>query len=61
MDPEVLKLINGVHKRINEVELKLEQFLLSKHETNAEAIAVSEEAVLDLASLVSELVEGKEE
>lgn len=61
MDERILKEINYVKKRLNEVEQKLENFLLDKHKDNAEAIAVSEEAVMDLAAMISEIVETKED
>lgn len=57
MSPDVLKAINDVNKRLNEVERKVENFLLEKHETNAEAIAIAEEAMMELAGAISEISE----
>lgn len=57
MSPDVVKAINAVNKRLNEVERKVENFLLEKHETNAEAIAIAEEAMMELAGAISEMSE----
>lgn len=55
MSPDVLKAINAINKRLNEVEQKVEKFLLDKHEINAEAIAIAEEAMMELAGAISEM------
>lgn len=64
MNAETLKAINDVSKRLNEVEQKLEKFLLDKQEvTNngladiADIINTHDEAIVDLAAVVSEIVE----
>lgn len=64
MESETLKVINNISKRLNEVERKLEQFLLNKQEvTNngvadiANIISGHDEAIADLAVVVSEIAE----
>lgn len=60
MERDVLKAINDVNKRMNAMEKKLEDFLLDKHQINADAIAIAEEAMLDLAGAISEMSEMQE-
>lgn len=67
MDAKVLIAINNISKRLNKVERKLEKFLLDKQEiTNggladiADIISIHDEAIADLAGLVSEIAENKE-
>lgn len=64
MDAEVLRAINNLSKRVNKIEKNLEKFLLDKQEiTNggladiADIISIHDEAITDLASLVSEIAE----
>lgn len=64
MDKEIATAINNVSKRVTEIEKKLEQFLLDKQEvTNggladiADVINTHDEAIADLAAVVSEIVE----
>lgn len=53
MDMETAKAINNVSKRLNEVEKKLESFLLGKHKENRESIAVTDGGLVDVAEAVS--------
>lgn len=64
MDAEILKAINNISKRVTEVERKLENFLLGRQEvTNggladiADIISGHDEAIADLAVVVSEIAE----
>ena len=66
MDSKILKAINNLSKRLNEVEKKLEQFLLDKQELSNEGIIelatiinTQDEAIADLAQTVSELTQNK--
>lgn len=54
MDKEVAKAINDVYKRINKVEATLEQFMLEKHEKNKESIATIDDAIMELAEIITE-------
>lgn len=53
IDMQILKAINNVSKRLNEVECKLESFLLDKHEENKEAINISDGGIVDIAEILS--------
>ncbi|MCM1297045.1 MAG: hypothetical protein NC311_16015 [Muribaculaceae bacterium] len=53
MDRETAKAINNLSKRLNDVERKLEEFLLAKHEENREAISTTDGGVVDIAEIVS--------
>ena len=53
MDAYTIKAINNLSKRLNDVEYKLESFLLSKHKENKEAIEISDGGIVDLAEMLS--------
>lgn len=65
MDSETIKAINNISKRLNQVEQKLEQFLLGKQEISNKGIAelasiinTQDEAIADLAQTVSEITQN---
>jgi len=65
MDSETIKAINNISKRLNRVEQKLEQFLLDKQEISNKGIAelasiinTQDEAIADLAQIVSEIAQN---
>ena len=53
MDKETAMAINNLSKRMTEMERKLEVFLLSKHDENVANIDTIDNAIQDLAELVS--------
>ena len=55
MDREVAKAINNLAKRMNEMENKLEKFLLEKHEDNKGNIDVIIEGMDDLATTIDSM------
>lgn len=61
MDAEVAKALNKILKRLNEVELKMEQFLLSKYHENKESINLTEVGIMDMADVLSVHDEAIEE
>lgn len=61
MDAEVAKALNKILKRLNEVELKMEQFLLSKYHENKESINLTEVGIMDVADVLSVHDEAIEE
>lgn len=61
MNQEVLKAINAVSKRLTEVEQKLDQYFLEKHEANSNSIVDTDAAVMELAELISTMTESKTE
>lgn len=58
MDPNVLKAINDVNKRLNELTQKVENYLLGRHEENSEAINVTESALMEVAAITDEQAES---
>lgn len=60
MDATVARELKQIRDKINEVERKVENFLLDRHQENKDAIAISEEAVMELAEMVSALTENEE-
>lgn len=61
MTQEVLKAINNVSKRLNEIELKLNNYFLEKHQTNSDAIIDTDIALMELATQVAKLEEKDRE
>ena len=55
MDREVAKAINDLSKRMNEMENKLEKFLLEKHEDNKGNIDAIIEGMDDLATTIDSM------
>lgn len=55
MDREVAKAINNLAKRMNEMENKLEKFLLEKHEDNKGNIDAIIEGMDDLATTIDSM------
>jgi len=53
MDKETAMAINNLSKRMTEMERKLEEFLLNKHDENVANIDTVDNAIQDLAELVS--------
>lgn len=53
MDKETAMAINNLSKRMTEMERKLEEFLLNKHDENVTNIDTIDNAIQDLAELVS--------
>ena len=53
MDKETAMAINNLSKRMTEMERKLEEFLLNKHDENVANIDTMDNAIQDLAELVS--------
>ena len=53
MDKETAMAINNLSKRMTEMERKLEEFLLNKHDENVANIDTIDNAIQDLAELVS--------
>lgn len=55
MDAEVLKAINNISKRINEVEKRLDDYFSNRHEENSSAITDTDMAVMELAGIIDEI------
>ena len=53
MDKETAMAINNLSKRMTDMERKLEEFLLNKHDENVANINTVDNAIQDLAELVS--------
>ena len=53
MDKETAMAINNLSKRMTEMERKLEAFLLSKHDENVTNIDTIDNAIQDLAEVIS--------
>ena len=53
MDKEKAMAINNLSKRMTEMERKLEVFLLSKHDENVANIDTIDNAIQDLAEVIS--------
>ena len=53
MDKEIAKAINDVSRRLTEAEQKIELFLLNKHEQNKEAISITDDGVVDIADILN--------
>lgn len=53
MDKETAMAINNISKRMTEMERKLEVFLLSKHDENVANIDTVDNAIQDLAEVIS--------
>ena len=53
MDKETAMAINNLSKRMTEMERKLEVFLLSKHDENVADIDTIDNAIQDLAEVIS--------
>jgi len=53
MDKETAMAINNLSKRMTEMERKLEVFLLSKHDENVANIDTVDNAIQDLAEVIS--------
>lgn len=57
---EIVKMINDINKRINEVEYKLEKYLLNKHQENEGSITDTDMAVMELANIIESLSSNSE-
>ena len=53
MDKETAMAINNLSKRMTEMERKLEEFLLNKHDENVANIDTIDNAIQDLAEVIS--------
>ena len=53
MDKETAMAINNLSKRMTEMERKLEEFLLNKHDENVTNIDTIDNAIQDLAEVIS--------
>lgn len=53
MTEDVSKAINNLSKRLNEVERKLDQYFLEKHEINSRSIEDTDTAVMELAKIIT--------
>lgn len=53
MDAEVAKAINNVSKRLNEVESRLDQFFMEKHNESTKSIETTDGGLVEVADLVS--------
>ena len=53
MDKETAMAINNLSKRMTDMERRLEEFLLNKHNENVANIDTVDNAIQDLAELVS--------
>lgn len=54
MDIEVSKAINAVSIKVNNIERKLEEYLLGKHEENKEHIGITDGGLTDIAEILDE-------
>ena len=61
MNQEILKAINDLNKRINDIEYKMEKYLLGKHEESKEAITDTDMAVMELAEIIGDMQNEEEE
>lgn len=52
MDIKTSMAINEISKRLNEVEYKLEQYLLGKHEENKAHIGTTDDGLVDIAAIL---------
>lgn len=73
MDKETAKAINELSKKMNSIQLQLDRYFSMKHEENltdiklsenglleiAEMVSSHDEAISELAGMVSELKEGE--
>ena len=53
MDKETAMAINNLSKKMTEMERKLEEFLLNKHDENVTNIDTIDNAIQDLAEVIS--------
>ena len=53
MNAEVEKAINTLSKKINSIERKLDEYTVMLHQKNADEINVSEGGMMDIANIVS--------
>ena len=53
MDIEVAKAINKLSKKINSIQLQLDRYFSIKHEENLTDIKLSENGLLEVAEMVS--------
>lgn len=60
MTEDVSKAINNLSKRLNEVERKLDQYFLEKHEINSHSIEDTDTAVMELAKIITSMT-GEED
>lgn len=60
MTEDVSKAINNLSKRLNEVERKLDQYFLEKHEINSRSIEDTDTAVMELAKIITSIT-GEED
>ena len=50
----VFKAINNVSKKVMEIQKQLDDYFSQKHEESTKSIAVTEDAIIELASLIDE-------
>lgn len=60
MTEDVSKAINNLSKRLNEVERKLDQYFLERHEINSRSIEDTDTAVMELAKIITSIT-GEED
>ena len=56
----VFKAINNVSKKVMEIERQLDEYFSKKHEESTESISITEDAIIELASLIDETKGGQE-
>ena len=59
-EKKVFKAINNLSKKIMEIQKQIDDYFSDKHEKNAEAINVTEDAIIELASLIDDTKGGQE-
>ena len=53
MDIEVAKALNELSKKINAIQLQLDRYFSIKHEENSTDIKLSENGLLEVAEMIS--------
>ena len=53
MDNEVAKALNELSKKINSIQLQLDRYFTIKHEENSTDIKLSQNGLLEVAEMVS--------
>ena len=50
----VFKAINNVSKKVMDIQKQLDDYFSQKHQENTESISITEDAIIELASLIDE-------
>lgn len=56
----IFKAINGVKDMIMNMQKRMDDYFSERHEENAKNIAIDEDAIIELASLIEEKNGGQE-